>query len=167
MMQIYGYYLNIYRLAARDHYFIWRLDDIDGVIVDENGAMLTFESCVEAEAYAQSQGIALKEAEPEFYDLDAIVDWITNPDPANVDCSRFNSAWNLFTDVAASTRYAFDTDIPRTRKVYDKLFWGCNLPAVTPEGCSYEPIWLPDEIALLCEVLRAGMVMMPGYERQA
>ena len=40
---------------------------------------------------------------------------------------------------------------------YDKLFWGCNLPPVTPPGERYVPRWRPDELADLRRVMRAGL----------
>jgi len=45
----------------------------------------------------------------------------------------------------------------RFSEVYEKLFWGNNLPAVTPKGFHFDPEWSPDEIAGLATVLRAGL----------
>lgn len=38
--------------------------------------------------------------------------------------------------------------------IYDKIFWGNNLPAITPEGKSYSPVLLPNEIKIIREYLR-------------
>jgi len=42
---------------------------------------------------------------------------------------------------SGSVEGGFDEDKALTQKIYNKLFWGSNLPAVTPKGRYYEPIW--------------------------
>ena len=48
-------------------------------------------------------------------------------------------------------------DVQRAGKIYDKLFFANNLPAVTPRGASYEPIWSEDEVELLSRIYRFGL----------
>ena len=40
---------------------------------------------------------------------------------------------------------------------YEKLFFGNNLPAVTPAGASYTPLWDVAELARLSHTLRLGL----------
>jgi hypothetical protein len=40
---------------------------------------------------------------------------------------------------------------------YDKLFWGNNLPVVTPPGEFYVPAWSDEELAELHRILSDGM----------
>jgi len=69
-----------------------------------------------------------------------------------------NNAWNFFIDVrAVGACAAFDRADRKATKCYDKLFWGLNLPAMTPEGKSYEPVWQTAETKLMKDVLRAGL----------
>jgi hypothetical protein len=50
-------------------------------------------------------------------------------------------------------------------KIYHKLFWGNNLPPVTPEGCHFNPEWSRDELAALAGVLSAGLEMFQFHTR--
>ncbi|HEU4388411.1 MAG TPA: hypothetical protein VFV34_11485 [Blastocatellia bacterium] len=70
-------------------------------------------------------------------DLDAVARWCEHADARRIECRLLLDAWNFFTDVAASVPgkvRAFVGGFARYTPVYDKLFLGCNLPAVTPEG---------------------------------
>jgi hypothetical protein len=62
---------------------------------------------------------------------------------------------------ALSVRFhALDVDDMTARgaeKIYDKLFFGNNLPAITPAGVSYEPVWSHDEIETLSRIYRLGL----------
>ncbi len=44
-----------------------------------------------------------------------------------------------------------------TNKIYDKLFWGCNIPALTPRGKKYIPLWSAREISIINKVLTEGV----------
>jgi hypothetical protein len=50
-----------------------------------------------------------------------------------------------------------DMSSQRAGKIYDKLFFANNLPAITPRGASYEPIWSEGEIELLSRIYRFGL----------
>jgi len=45
----------------------------------------------------------------------------------------------------------------RARELHEKLFLANNLPAVTPPGAHYEPVWSRDEIELLSRIYRFGL----------
>ena len=69
------------------------------------------------------------------------------------------AAWNLFSDVAHSMPdkgSAFE-HLDSQPTIYDKLFWGNNLPSMTPEGMHYSPEWSAAEVASLAEILSAGL----------
>lgn len=68
-----------------------------------------------------------------------------------------NNAWNLFEDLAHTYELPRDLAIfcePRLQKVYEKFYWGCNLPALTPSGKSYAPIWQSDELSELRRAIK-------------
>ena len=54
---------------------------------------------------------------------------------------------------------AFDHLDSQFPSIYDKLFWGNNLPSLTPKGRHYVSEWSPDELAALAEVLSAGLAL--------
>jgi hypothetical protein len=43
---------------------------------------------------------------------------------------------------------------------YDKLFWGCNLPALTPSGERFDPVWQAGEVANFRQFLAAGLDLL-------
>lgn len=152
------YYTCWYRLDGHDRYLIWYTNDVDGVCL-RNGKIPVFTEPSALMKYAASNGIKMQAEEPGLHDLDVVVRWLQNPTGKTVECPSFNAAWNLFADVSRSAKCDFDQDQTRTKKVYEKLFCGLNLPSVTPEGKEYEPIWTKKEVALLHEVLAHGLQM--------
>ena len=66
---------------------------------------------------------------------------------------------------------AFEADLGEcVQRVYDKLFFGNNLPAMTPPGEHYDPTWSDAEIRILCSVIAAGLHLfrshLGGHARQ-
>ena len=78
---------------------------------------------------------------------------------SELDCEFLLDTWNLLTDIAATlqTRLIEPTG---SLAVYDKLFWGCNLPSMTPPGMHYEPIWSQEEITTVVAVFHSGLRLL-------
>lgn len=62
-------------------------------------------------------------------------------EPAEASYSSVLDAWNLLDDalLASGKPLRFQGRLAET--AYDKLFWGLNLPSLTPEGEEYHPTW--------------------------
>ncbi len=78
-----------------------------------------------------------------------------------IQSTLFLNGWNFFEDLIRT--FALEKDFleyrtPCLDKVYDKIFWGCNLPSVTPEGKSYSPIWTNEEV----ECWKQYMIALKG-----
>jgi hypothetical protein len=86
---------------------------------------------------------------PIEYDFDSLARWCEQPSAETIDCSEFLNAWNMLGD--AGTLPTRDLG----KRVYDKLFWGNNLPAVTPPGETYIPEWSLEEVRKLQSILRS------------
>lgn len=71
------------------------------------------------------------------------------------DMSAVLDAWNSLSEVMAglSAPMAFNGKLQN--KVYEKLFWGLNLPSVTPPGESYHPTWTRRERRKMFKILDA------------
>lgn len=147
------------RLDRRSLYLLWYTNDTDGVVTDKQGRIVIRSDAEELLRYAATAGISAEPGEPYLYDLDLIAQWIHTGDIGLIDCNQFNSAWNLFSDISTSINGGFDPDRKLTNDLYNKLFWGCNLPAVTPEGERYHPSWSEDEIQLLSWIFQQGVTM--------
>jgi hypothetical protein len=70
------------------------------------------------------------------------------------NCVLLLNSWNAFIDIIYSIDKPLLEIKVRTRKytdrekfkIYDKIFWGNNLPSMTPEGKKYHPIFSKKEI---------------------
>jgi len=151
-------YFNLwFRLDAHDAHLIWFNGEPDGVIVDANGKVACFLNDEDLLRYASSLNLSVKTEEPNLHDLDSVASWLKTENVETVDCNVFLAAWNLFDDVSRSVGGDFDADRKKTRKIYEKLFWGTNIPVVTPEGKSYTPIWSKRELKTIRKVLGEGL----------
>jgi hypothetical protein len=155
-----------YRLDGADGYLIWFSNDEDGVVIEPDGSAPAFGDLAALHTYADSQGLDLCIEEPILHDLDSVAAWLARPVRA-IDCDAFLTAWNLFADLAASTGAGFEPDDERTRQIYDKLFWGNNLPTLTPPGEHYVPRWRAAERRRISEVLGAGLALFRSRVRRA
>ncbi len=43
------------------------------------------------------------------------------------------------------------------RDIYQKVFWGNNLPAVTPAGKGFDPTWSEEDLIGIKAVLETGL----------
>jgi hypothetical protein len=153
------YYNLWYRLDGCDAFLIWYTDEEDGVVVDSDEKALSFQNTEDLLGYAASRGLSVCVEDPLLHDLDVIAEWLGTGDVRSVNCEDFLAAWNLFEDVSRSVGGSFDDNRKLTEKIYEKLFWGNNLPIVTPEGKSYEPIWTKRELKIMREVLGSGLLL--------
>jgi hypothetical protein len=72
-------------------------------------------------------------------------------------CTLIFNGWNIIDDLLRTIGLKETKEmlnIKRLKKIYQKLFYGCNLPSVTPEGCSYNPLWTRKEIHLMRKELK-------------
>lgn len=154
-----SYYRLLYKLDGRNAFLIWFSNDPDGVVV-QDGRMLSFSSDDLLCQFAAQAGLALADETPRLHDLDSVQAWLSCPHRDTIDCSATLSAWNLFGDIARSlpTAGAGFSALDRAHDgIYEKLFFGNNLPAVTPEGEHYEPSWPDDEITAFVAILDRGL----------
>jgi len=151
------YYILWYRLDGSDPFLIWYSDDKDGVFVDPDGSVPSFKDATSLSRYAAVRDLGVDTEGPILLDLDVVREWLERKDVGLIDPHSFNGAWNLFADVSRSVNGRFDTNQKLTRKIYNKLFWGCNLPSVTPVREQYHPAWTKRELEIMHNVLSSGL----------
>jgi hypothetical protein len=167
-----GYFALFYQLDAKRRYLIWISEAqdsalVDSVALDEGGFIPTFEDAAHLRRYADLNHYRLQDEEPILHDLDWVAAW-TKSTREPINCENALAAWNLFGDVARSVGgrgVAFESLESRQTTIYNKLFWGNNLPSMTPNGCHYIPDWSADEIALLAEILTTGLDLFMSNSR--
>lgn len=156
-----------YRLRKEARFLIWISNGDDSVLVDADGSVPSFKDLKTLESFAEQNGIQLESETPVIHDLDWVAGWRI-AHAAEIKCVPALHAWNLFRDVAASVQAkgAEFAKLDRNEPlIYDKLFWGNNLPAVTPEGRSYVPQWTLQETQLLAAVLSTGLDLFESCVR--
>jgi hypothetical protein len=151
------------RLNDRLAFVAWYDGSPDGFLRDHDGSLMASEALHGLEAAARPDGFTPVVGEPIDYDFDRIRAWCAAPEAAQVDCKSFLDAWNFFDDLAGLHGGA-DTPYTRLSRAeagcYDKLFWGNNLPAVTPTGERFIPSWNPSELDGLARVMGAGLELV-------
>ena len=144
------YYLCRFQLNG-SCFVIWYTNDDDGLLHESTGRLFTFSTEEGALTHAAVSGLILEDGPPMHFDFDSLARWCERPSAETIDCSGFLNAWNMLFDAGALQAGDFDRD------VYDKLFWGNNLPAVTPLGETYTPRWTLDEMRKLQLILGRGI----------
>lgn len=76
-------------------------------------------------------------------------------------------AWNGLEEIAEGVGIPFHFRGELARRSYEKLFWGSNLPSVTPLGEHYVPLWRRSEVAKMTKLLRLGSARVSGALRRA
>ncbi len=157
------YFICRVRLDGCDTCVVWYSDERDGFVYDPAGTLLSARTPGDVTASAEARAIALTLGEVIEYDFDRIREWCSSPRADGVDCSAFLNAWNFLDDLAGlhenpGTPY---TELSRAAaRSYDKLFWGNNLPAVTPPGERFDPSWSSEDVEEVRRVLEAGLVLL-------
>ncbi len=157
-----------YRLKGRDACLIALSADQDGLVFDESGVILSFSSSTDLRAYAEKANIQLVkfETEPSALDpvnLDTLEVWLRQSNSRAVECQTLLSAWNLFWDASTSLHLRFDSRHLEPNSLYDKLFWGCNLPSMTPDGEVFHPTWSSTELETIRSILGEGLAMFRSH----
>ena len=152
------FFVCIFRLGGNDHYVIWHSNDHDG-LVREAGRLVSFPSLTDLEAYSGTHGLTLQPDEPVLYDWDALARWCDAPVASAIAPHAFLNAWNMLLDVQppGGEPGLFQHAHERGGTLYDKLFRANNLPAMTPPGAEYEPMWTRADVAMLAQLLRLGL----------
>jgi len=143
-------------MDGKHSFLIWYSGDIDGVIINSENEILSFNDDVSILKYAKNLSMSVDLDDPAFHNLELIENWLKSSKIQELDCNEVLASWNLFDDIFRSINLEFSTKSKLENQVYDKLFWGNNLPAVTPKGKKYEPIWSKEEIQLVSEMLHKG-----------
>jgi hypothetical protein len=108
---------------------------------------------------ALQRDLEIQPAEVPKYDRDSIERWCHAPVASEIAVDAFLNAWNMVLDTlpACDQSGLFSHANGRNGALYDKLFWANNLPAVTPPGAEYYPVWTRAEMEALAYVMLLGI----------
>jgi hypothetical protein len=148
------------RMNGADTFVLSYQEERDGFVRRQDGQLLHARSLEGLASAAAEMGLSIVPDEPARYDFDQLRQWCIGAEAAGVDCSAFLNAWNFFDDL---TRLHDDRDSDyaklsrRAAQSYDKLFWGNNLPSMTPPGERFTPVWSAEELEDIRRVMEAGL----------
>lgn len=150
-------YINILRFIFIDceKYLIWHNDDKGKDVVEiRNNKILVFDTLESAEKFAGD------DCECWEYNISELEKFI-HAHNKNFDCKIILDFWNIFNDIL----YSFGEKIPdertkRSDSCYNKLFFGNNLPAVTPDVECYIPVFTRKERKNIRKILSYGIDFM-------
>jgi hypothetical protein len=135
---------------------IWFTNDQDGVVV-RSGKIPLFVSEPQARAFAAGWRLPLEPEAQAPFQFDRALSWLETGRSGMVDCSVFLDLFNLCTDGVTSLGQRASWERAEFNPVYDKLFFGCNLPGITPPGKRYVPFWRRKELRTLRKSLRLAI----------
>ncbi|HEY8026140.1 MAG TPA: hypothetical protein VIF60_16355 [Burkholderiaceae bacterium] len=157
------YFLCDFHLDGMSRVVIWytdlESDNGDGLLLDGSNTIATFTTLDSAHNFALARSIAIEDQDPSVYDFDAIARWSRTPHVNSIDCIVTLDAWNMLHDVVSSVDGVseFRSMDARMEDIYYKIFFGCNLASMTPEGEQFNPKWDAEEIDALVGLLACGV----------
>lgn len=153
------YYILPYQLRGELRHLIWISSKKDTLEVDTSLLIPSFSDIKSLQHYARIKGYYIEREKSKLHNLDHIISWLENP-AKPIDCMAVLEAWNLFSDIAITfprRNSAFRKIDKQFPKIYNKLFMGSNLPAVTPKGTNYKPIWSTSERKTIARLMNDGL----------
>jgi hypothetical protein len=144
---------------------VWQTDDeagdegdTDGVLV-HRGRIVCARTQEDLSELARQHNLTLEAGSEEPQNLDGIEALLQLP-ASDDTCAQLLNAWNLLGDIARSVNASLDDRGPEADKCYDKLFYGNNLPSITPPGEHYSPYFDDHEQRVIGEILDRGRVIL-------
>jgi hypothetical protein len=146
-------YCYIYK--GRKTFLVWQTkeDDRDTFKLDRDNRLISSKSERGLRSLLGTESKRLKWSEGAQIDFDhfwnALRRLKVGRSSSERSCKIQLDGWNFIEDLVRTfglTETTKGLHSPLLKKVYDKLFYGNNLPAVTPKGKSYTPVWLREEI---------------------
>lgn len=137
-------YIVEWLIGGNSCYLIWHDGGADkdtyltSMSIEQN--LLSSKSLRGLHDLARAHGLDLNEKPAHIIDLDAAIEIVKDFEAGRKleekQCHLLLDVWNGLDDVSRSVNISL---LPRGDKLYKKLFWGNNLPAVTPAGQKYSP----------------------------
>jgi len=139
--------------------------DHDKVIADSCGHIPIFRALDEVQDYARLHELNVDCSSEGSCNFDVVIRSLRRSRPKKMPCEELLEVWNLLGDVSRTVGGNFDPDRERTDRLYGKAFWGSNIPALTPPGCHFEPVWTRRDLRLLRETFAVGLGIFREHTR--
>ncbi len=164
----YDYFSQLFIIDDKRYYSIWCQYDgsdeskKDKVMLEDN-KVLTFTEKSDLIRYAERVGITIIEDEEFRNDIHVMKRFRYRR--RKKDCIYLINIWNMVSDINYSLgRKTFaecrNSDVDN---IYDKMFYGLNLPAITPEGEEWLPTFTNREEKLINELYKCFLRTLRKY----
>jgi hypothetical protein len=156
------YYIVEIQLHAKSYFCLWYYGDKDSYFYAPGNKIMRFENITELKQYCYDNNMILTDEPEAIYNFDIVEKWLPGDRMrSEINCKFFLDIWNILLDMTHSVQSSFynnDISVEGERlTIYNKLFLGCNLPAVKKEGEEYVPTWSFEEINLLSQIIKRGL----------
>lgn len=148
-------------VLSRQERFLLYSDEDTNTFITAGGSILTFLTLADVTDYARVNQLKIAEYPAQSLSLDSVIEWIHQKDDPN-PLLLFDT-WNFLYEVANSIPEHGEVFHVRHRELvglYDRLFWGLNLPAATPKGEHFTPEWSESEKLAMADHLSSGIDLL-------
>lgn len=158
------YFLFIFIIDNKEYYCIWYTNERDGFITESNKVKY-FDGNEQLYIYSNSNNIKIEEGKT-VLSIDNAIIWLQQNEK-EIDCIYFLDYWNAISDLAYSVGEKFygNEDTNMINSIYNKLFYGNNLPAMIHEGETFIPDWATEEVNELTAVIKDGIRVLNTHLR--
>ena len=115
------YFGLLYRLLGSYRWLLWYSDEVDGLYVD-GGRFPSFGSAEALSSYAADRGLPVDTVEATVHDVDAVLEWLSQPARIAVDSAQFLAVWNLAQDAASALGLNLSDRDELADRAYERLF---------------------------------------------
>jgi hypothetical protein len=152
------YYFVDFKYKEKVYFCLWYTDEVDGFHTNNEGLEI-FDSLEQAKNYCTKNAMTYND-EHTHYDIDKVEEWVNNGTGGDVDWELILDFWNIAIDLTVSLKVEFIGNIDdEYNDIYDKLFYGNNLPTINTSDKEYIPEWTEEEVLELKQVIGAGVLM--------
>src|SRR4051794_41145543 len=95
-------YIVCVKWTGRMVHLLWHYGEPDGVIVDSDKRVVTYESKEEVHNFAVGSGMVVSDQDSVIYDFDSLRKWTHNPLAADIIAPTFLDCWNMLDDICTS-----------------------------------------------------------------
>ncbi len=150
------YYICKFILDKMIYYCLWHSDTDDFFKINED--IVYCNSVEDIKKIIKNENLIVGEEIAE-YDCEKIEKFSKNNILSPNEILNF---WNILMDLSKSLKVNFigNDRTKKIDKIYAKLFYGCNLPAITPENEEYIPVWTKKEIRKIKEIIENGLFIL-------
>lgn len=153
-------------MGGQPYFVLWQEGEKepDRYILESGSQRLLWARTIETLLeHAAKRRLEVVDQEVHCVDMDAVFKVLTHlrsdRTASQRSCEHLLSGWNSVEDLAKSLDIPlkdFESDEKEIlHTAYDRTFWGNNLPAVTPAGQSYHPLFPKEERKAMGRYLRS------------